>query len=121
MSISSQIRGNLGLLYQQGIDAYGIQREVVIARTTNLPVPGSKHYTFNYVLTIYMHPGIRQEVVIARNWKSRGKEPADAMKLALRLDKLAKGPERYWFLFHNFAMHSESLKGIIYLLKRLGA
>jgi hypothetical protein len=115
--ISSQIRGNLGALYQQGIDAYGIQREIVISRSTipNSPVAGK--YSFRWELTIYMHPGIRRVFSIIT---SRSQiEPATVMKLAARIDKLTKY-QKDWFQFHNYALQSDSLKGVLYLLKRFG-
>jgi hypothetical protein len=117
--ISSQIGGNLGPLYQQGIDAYGIQREIVIHQRTNLPASGKSYYTFNHELSIYMHPGMRREFVVKANWRDRLKPPAEVKKLALRLDELSRHP-RDWFQFHNFAMQSDSLKGVLYLLKRFG-
>lgn len=117
--ISSQIRGNLGALYQQGIDAYGIQREISISRSTNLPAAGKRGYTFNYTLTIYMHPGLRREVPVVVNSTRRDVEPVAVMKLAARFDKLSKN-QRDWFQFHNYAMQSESLNAILYLLKRFG-
>ena len=118
MPISSQVAGPLGAIYQQGIDPHGIQREVSLSRTTDGQDAKGK-YRFTWSLTIYMHPGIRRVLPVVSKTLLR-EPPAPVMKLAMRLDKLSKY-ERDWFIFHNFALHSESLKGVLYMLKRFGA
>jgi len=116
--VGSRLDGPLGPLDQQGIDAVAIQREIGINRRTNAPDARGK-YRFDWVLTIYMHPGILAVFPVVQRTLAR-EAPAPVKKLAARLNKLATY-ERDWYVFHNFALHASSLKGVEYLLKRFGA